>query len=72
MFTKLMVKTITNKGGFHLEKENSKPKTYGYARVSSRQQATEGNSLEAQEGTLRDAGADIIEYTGPKYNVNPE
>ncbi len=43
-----------------MEKENSKPKIYGYARVSSRQQATEGNSLEAQEGTLREAGAEII------------
>ena len=43
-----------------MEKENSKPKIYGYARVSSRHQATEGNSLEAQEVTLRDAGADII------------
>ena len=33
---------------------------YGFARVSSRKQEREGNSLEAQEEQLRDAGATII------------
>ena len=33
---------------------------YGYARVSTRGQAKDGNSLEAQEKALRDAGAEII------------
>lgn len=33
---------------------------YGYARVSTRGQASEGNSLEAQEKILRNHGAEII------------
>ena len=40
---------------------------YGYARVSTKGQARDGNSLEAQEAALRAAGADIIikeTYTG--------
>lgn len=33
---------------------------YGYSRVSTKLQATDGNSLESQEMQLRDAGASII------------
>ena len=33
---------------------------YGYARVSTKTQARDGNSLEAQENALRDAGAESI------------
>ena len=33
---------------------------YGYARVSTVTQASDGNSLEAQEKTLKEAGADVI------------
>lgn len=33
------------------------PQTYGYARVSSRSQASDGNSLEAQKRLLVDSGA---------------
>lgn len=42
---------------------------YGYARVSTRGQARDGNSLEAQEQELRANGAEIIykdAYTGAK------
>lgn len=42
---------------------------YGYARVSTKGQAKDGNSLEAQEKALRDAGATIIfkdSFTGTK------
>lgn len=42
---------------------------YGYARVSTRGQAKDGNSLEAQENTLRAAGATEIyadAFTGTK------
>ena len=42
---------------------------YGYARVSTRLQATDGNSLESQEGQLREAGASQIyqdTFTGTK------
>lgn len=42
---------------------------YGYARVSTRGQAKDGNSLEAQENTLRSAGATEIyadAFTGTK------
>ena len=45
----------------------SKPVVYGYARVSTKRQETDGNSLEAQERVLRSAGAtEIIRetYTG--------
>lgn len=43
--------------------------TYGYARVSTRGQARDGNSLDAQEAALRAAGAEIIysdAFTGTK------
>lgn len=42
---------------------------YGYARVSTKLQASDGNSLESQEMQLRDAGATIIykdTFTGTK------
>lgn len=42
---------------------------YGYARVSTKVQATDGNSLESQERQLMDAGASIIykdTFTGTK------
>ena len=42
---------------------------YGYCRVSTRLQAKDGNSLEAQEETLRNNGATIIysdSFTGSK------
>lgn len=42
---------------------------YGYARVSTRGQAKDGNSLEAQENALKEAGAKIIysdTFTGTK------
>lgn len=42
---------------------------YGYARVSTRGQAKDGNSLEAQENALRSAGATEIyadAFTGTK------
>ena len=42
---------------------------YGYARVSTRGQAKDGNSLEAQENALRSAGATMIyadAFTGTK------
>jgi DNA invertase Pin-like site-specific DNA recombinase len=47
---------------------------YGYARVSTKLQATDGNSLEAQETQLRDAGATKIYqdiFTGVK-TARPE
>lgn len=50
-----------------IERLESTPVIYGYARVSSKGQAAEGNSLESQEGTLRAAGATDIRkdvYTG--------
>lgn len=42
---------------------------YGYARVSTKNQAKDGNSLEAQEKALRAAGASKIytdAFTGTK------
>lgn len=42
---------------------------YGYARVSTKGQAKEGNSLEYQERALKDAGAEAIymdAFTGTK------
>ena len=45
--------------------------TYGYARVSSVGQASDGKSLEAQERELRDAGAEVIfkdAFTGTKMH----
>ena len=47
---------------------------YGYARVSTKTQASDGNSLEAQEAALIAAGAEIIysdAFTGTK-NHRPE
>ena len=44
---------------------------YGYARVSTRGQAKDGNSLEAQEKALKEAGAEKIysdAYTGTKIH----
>ena len=49
---------------------------YGYARVSSRGQARDGNSLEAQENALKKAGVEVMykeAYTGttthrPEFN----
>ena len=44
-----------------------KPVTYGYARVSTRHQEIDGNSLDAQEEALKAAGATVIireTYTG--------
>lgn len=44
---------------------------YGYARVSTRGQAKHGNSLEAQEASLRAAGAEslyIDTWTGKKMH----
>ena len=44
---------------------------YGYARVSSKGQARDGNSLEAQEQELRQHGATVIytdAYTGTKID----
>lgn len=61
----------------HLYPEGKEPKyvTYGYARVSTKQQA-DGHSLEAQEIALKEAGAEIIfkdSFTGtvadrPEFN----
>lgn len=51
-----------------MEKKNH---IYGYARVSTRGQAKDGNSLEAQEKALKDAGAEKIykdAYTGTKMH----
>ena len=45
--------------------------TYGYARVSTKGQAKDGNSLEVQEKQLRESGAETIYYesfTGTKKN----
>ena len=49
---------------------------YGYARVSTRSQALDGNSLECQENLLKENGAEIIykdQFTGtrsdrPEFN----
>lgn len=48
---------------------STKPLCFGYARVSTKLQATDGNSLESQEQQLTDAGASIIykdAFTGTK------
>ena len=45
---------------------------YGYARVSTKGQDRYGNSLEAQEKLLRDAGAETIlceSFTGTKKSL---
>lgn len=44
---------------------------YGYARVSTKGQAKDGNSLEAQEQLLKDNGAEVIykdSFTGTKID----
>ncbi len=44
-----------------------RPTIYGYCRVSSKKQAKDGNSLEAQEQAIKEAGAETIYtdvYTG--------
>ncbi len=44
---------------------------YGYARVSTKGQARDGNSLEDQESKLREAGAELIysdSFTGKKMD----
>jgi len=44
---------------------------YGYARVSTKGQARDGNSLEDQESKLREAGAEVIysdSFTGKKMD----
>lgn len=51
------------------ELTTSRPTVYGYARVSTSRQARDGNSLEAQETALREAGATEIfvdRFTGTK------
>ena len=48
---------------------STKPLCFGYARVSTKLQVTDGNSLESQEQQLTDAGASIIykdAFTGTK------
>jgi len=50
---------------------SSKPEIYGYARVSTAGQASEGNSLEGQERQLKEAGATKIYkdvFTGKKLD----
>ncbi len=52
-----------------MELERGMAMIYGYARVSTRGQAKDGNSLEAQEQELRAKGAEIVykdTYTGTK------
>ncbi len=47
----------------------NKPTVYGYARVSSKGQARDGNSLDVQRDALKAAGAEVIlsdAYTGTK------
>lgn len=59
--SKYSVKKIERKEVFHM--------IYGYARVSTRLQETDGNSLESQEQKLREAGATEIykeSFTGTK------
>lgn len=57
---------------FYADKDkefSTKPLCFGYARVSTKIQATDGNSLESQEQQLTDAGASIIykdAFTGTK------
>lgn len=49
--------------------KEKKTMVYGYARVSTKGQAKDGNSLEGQETELREAGAEIIfsdAFTGTK------
>ena len=45
---------------------------YGYARVSTKGQAKDGNSLDAQEKALRESGANEIyvdAFTGTKTDL---
>ena len=53
----LCVITIRTLGGIYL---NNEPVIRGYARVSTKSQASDGSSLESQEKQLRDAGATVI------------
>jgi len=51
------------------QKSGGKSMVYGYARVSTKGQAKDGNSLEAQENLLKEAGAEIVykdAFTGTK------
>ena len=52
-----------------MDKLINKPTVYGYARVSSKGQARDGNSLEVQRNALEAAGAEVIlsdAFTGTK------
>lgn len=54
----------------NLRKENQ-IMIYGYGRVSTKGQAKDGNSLEAQERLLKEHGAEVIymdSFTGTKMN----
>ena len=49
----------------------NKPTVYGYARVSSKGQARDGNSLDVQRSVLKAAGAEVIlsdAFTGTKMD----
>lgn len=55
----------------NLHENNKENKIYGYIRVSTKSQAKDGNSLEAQETTLRLHNVEIIYkdiFTGTKSN----
>lgn len=55
----------------NLYEDNKENKIYGYIRVSTKGQAKDGNSLEAQESTLRLHNVEIIYkdiFTGTKSN----
>ena len=50
-------------------------KKIGYARVSSKGQQRDGNSLEAQEARLLEAGAEVVvseAFTGTKMDINSQ
>ncbi len=52
-----------------LDELKNRPTVYGYARVSTTAQAEKGNSLEAQESDLQNAGAEVVvsdAYTGTR------
>lgn len=57
-----------------MDKIVNKPVVYGYLRVSTKGQARDGNSLEAQKQSLKAAGAEVLFtdiYTG-KTTTRPE
>ena len=64
-----------SKNYINIQKERTPNVIYGYARVSTKQQA-DGHSLKAQEMALKEAGAEIIfknSFTGtvaehPEFN----